>query len=284
MNIEQALRTQLAATFSSLNSVAAANAFPAPRTLSETLEKLAPRGNLTEIRINPDSASYFATAAVDMWLRSVHSFLVSASLTEASPIWASVSGYYSSHYAVRGLAHLLGYFQLFRRKKMVQLRLERGQYICSFKSKGGTGGEHQLCWKLVKQSAVFQGDGLFTENNPDLDTSDAKHRNHANYSDHLANYPHFRALDERTARDRIEYISKIVFDAPPLPRVSEFPDLAYVQVVAYHRLVRFRRMLDEILGGKNRFWKVHRNPPFAMGYVDFQLAEGTGLTQPIKEQ
>jgi len=45
MNIEQALRTQLAATFSSLNSVAAANAFPAPRTLSETLEKLAPRGN-----------------------------------------------------------------------------------------------------------------------------------------------------------------------------------------------------------------------------------------------
>src|SRR6516165_7934203 len=173
MNIEQALRTQLAATFSSLNSVAAANAFPAPRTLSETLEKLAPRGNLTEIRINPDSASYFATAAVDMWLRSVHSFLVSASLTEASPIWASVSGYYSSHYAVRGLAHLLGYFQLFRRKKMVQLRLERGQYICSFKSKGGTGGEHQLYWKLVKQSAVFQGDGLFTENNPDLDTSDA---------------------------------------------------------------------------------------------------------------
>ena len=34
-----------------------------------------------------------------MWLRAVHSF-ISASLTGISDIWASVAGYYSSHYWV----------------------------------------------------------------------------------------------------------------------------------------------------------------------------------------
>jgi hypothetical protein len=91
-------------------------------------------------------------------------------------------------------------------------------------------------------------------------------------------------LDEDALKSRIEYISKIAFDVPPLPRTSKFPDLAYVQVVAYHRLVRFRRLLDEVLGGTNRFWKVHRNPPFARGYMDFQLVERTGLTQLGKEE
>ena len=65
---------------------------------------------------------------------------------------------------------------------------------------------------------------------------------------------------------------------PPLPRFSKFPDLEYVQVIAYHRIVRFRQLLDEVLGGKNRFWNVHRSPSFSVGYVDFQLVEGGALT------
>ena len=68
--------------------------------------------------------------------------------------------------------------------------------------------------------------------------------------------------------------------APPLPRISKFPDLEFVQVVAYHRLVTFRKLLDEVLGGKNRFWNVHRKPPFAIKFIDFQLAEGRGREQP----
>jgi hypothetical protein len=283
MNIDETLRTQLVAEFGRLNKIAAAKAFPAPRTLSELLNKLVPSGKGTQAPLDPASASYFATAAVDIWLRGVHSFLVSASLTEASPIWASVSGYYASHYAVRGLAHLFGYFQLFRRKRIAQLNLEKGHYICSFNSKGANSGEHQIYWKLVKHSSTFRGDGLFTDNNPDIETSDTRHRNHANYSNHLARYPNFRALDENSLKMRIDYISKIVFDTPPLPRMSKFPDVEYVQLIAYHRLVTFRRFLDELLGGTNRFWKFYRNPSFAAGYISFQLAEGAGLAQPTKE-
>ena len=72
---------------------------------------------------------------------------------------------------------------------------------------------------------------------------------------------------------------------PPQPcttatRISKFPDLEFVQVVAYHRLVTFRKLLDEVLGGKNRFWNVHRKPPFAIKFIDFQLAEGRGREQP----
>jgi hypothetical protein len=70
-----------------------------------------------------------------------------------------------------------------------------------------------------------------------------------------------------------------VFDAPPLPRFDKFPDVEYVQLIAYHRIVHFRRLLDEALGAKNRFWNVHRSPSFASGIIDFQLAEGRGLAQ-----
>jgi len=127
---------------------------------------------------------------------------------------------------------------------------------------------------------MFAGDGFFSQNNPSSDESDVRHRNHANYADHLAGYPTFTPLDKEALKIRIQYISKIVFDAPPLPRFSEFPDLEFVQLIAYHRIIKFRRLLDEVLGGKNRFWMVHRTPSFASQYMDFQLAEGVGLSQP----
>jgi hypothetical protein len=277
MNIQASVQEQLQAVFAPLNTVAAAKAFPAPSTLSKTLGDLISKDAGARRNVDQKIASYFSTAAVDMWLRSVHSFLISASLTEASPIWASVTGYYSSHYAVRSLAHLLGHFQLFRRKRLVELRWERPHYVCLFKSKEAGDAEHKVYWKILKKSIAFQGDALFTENRADDEDSDARHRNHANYADHLGSYPMFRPLDEQALKDRIEYISKIVFDAPPLPRFSKFPDVEYVQLIAYHRLVRFRRLLDEVLGSKNRFWNVHRTPPFADGYVDFQLTESERL-------
>jgi hypothetical protein len=277
MNIDAHVREQLLATFVPLNAVAAARAFPAPSTLSISLEKLIPKDGTTRRNIDAQTASYFSTAAVDMWLRSVHSFLISASLTEASPIWASVSGYYSSHYAVRGLAHLLGNFQLFKRKRVIELRWENPRYVCFFRTKDAGDAEHKLYWKLLKSSILFRNDGIFTDNKPDSEFSDVRHRNHANYSDHLAPYPVFRPLDEATLKTRIEYISKIVLNAPPLPRFKHFPDIEYVQLIAYHRIVRFRALLDEVLGGKNRFWNVHRNPSFVSGFMDFQLAESEGL-------
>lgn len=280
MNIDKAFRIQLLEAFRPLNTVAASKAFPSPTSLSTMLGKLIPKGKAASVNIDTKNASYFATAAVEIWLRSVHSFLVSSSLTEASPIWASVSGYYSSHYSVRGLAHLLGYFQIFRKKQIVQLILRKHGHICVFSTKGAGDAEHKLYWRLVKQNQVFEGDPLFTENSTELDASDVGHRNRANYADHLFNFPVFHALDKKLLKERIEYISKIVFDVPPVPRLSEFPDIDSVQLIAYHRIVRFRRLLDEVLGGKNRFWNVHRTPSFATEFINFQLAEGSGLMQP----
>ncbi len=135
----------------------------------------------------------------------------------------------------------------------------------------------------MKATKAFEGDDLFTDNNQEADESDVRHRNHANYSDHLFQYPQFFVAKEDTIKNRIEHISKIAVDTAPLPRIDKFPDLEYVQLIAYHRIVRFRRLLDDVLEGKNAFWERHRTPDFASGYIDFQLTEGTGLAQPTTQ-
>ncbi|MCP6726513.1 MAG: hypothetical protein KJI69_00510 [Patescibacteria group bacterium] len=284
MNIDEQFKDRLTATFRPLNTVPASRTFPAPATLADSLRRIIPRAGMPTRSVTPQFAAYFGTAAVEIWHRSVHSFMISASLTEASPIWASVSGYYSSHYSVRGIAHLLGYFYLFTRKIVAKLELGvRGGYTCSFSRRPrdiSPGGEHQLYWALVKRNPVFIADPIFTENRYEIDESDAAHRNFANYTDHICRHPIFHPLDERSIKTRVDQISKIILDDAPIPRLSEFPDVEYVQLIAYHRIVSFRKILDNVLGDDNRFWKVHRNPSFATEFMDFQLIEGSGLSQP----
>src|SRR4051794_35477122 len=82
------LQVRLQTAFGRLNSVAAAKAFPKLRALTDNLDNLVPDAPIDEIRVSPRTAELFATASVDIWLRAVHSFLVSASLTNISPIWA----------------------------------------------------------------------------------------------------------------------------------------------------------------------------------------------------
>ena len=276
MTIDQKLRTHLETIFALLNKEPAGR-FPPPSSLSDALEKFVPkRGRITTVPVQPKIALMFATAAVEVWMRGVHSFLISTSLTVASPIWASVSGYYSSHYSVRALAHLLGYFHLFRKKKIVRLEIQNGKYLCLFDPKQRGDREHRFYWKVVKDDPHFISDPLFTVNNAEDDVSDVGHRNRANYADHICAFPNFRALDEETLKRRVHRISQIPFDAPP--KQSRFPDVESVQVVAYHRLVRFRQFVDEILGGGNRFWKVHRSPSWTREMIDFQLTEQGGLS------
>lgn len=278
MNIDQSLRDRLVITFRSLGSRAAT--FPIAATLAGSLESVLPSSSTSGaplVIVKPQVAAYFATAAVEIWHRGVHSFLISASLTDASPIWASVSGYYSSHYAVRGLAHLLGYFQSYRQKRVVQLALQRGAFICTFNRKHANDREHQFYWRVVKQDPHFGSDPLFTLNNSSGDASDVGHREWCNYADHIARFPTFRALDDQVLLSRVRRISQITFNDPPIPQRSKFPDIDSVQIVAYQRLVRFRQFLDEVVGGSNRFWSVHRDPSWARGVIDFQLAEQGGL-------
>lgn len=277
MNVDKSLKSRLEAAFAPLNTQAAAKTFPAPATLSRQLEEHIPEKGTTDVEVPNEIATLFVTAAVDMWRRSVHSFLTSASLTEASPIWSSVSGYYSSHYSIRAFAHLLGYFHLFRGKCVVRIQLQNGKHICSFDPKDARSREHQLYWKVVKKDSHFNSDPLFTVNESHVDVSDVAHRDRANYSDHLGTCPKFLALDSETLKSQIQFISQIDFTTPPIPDRRKFPDTDSVQVVAYHRIVKFRSILDEVFGGKNRFWNVHRNPTFGDGMIDYQLTKQSGL-------
>jgi len=276
--IDASLQDQIHRAFAPLNDAAAANAFPPPGSLSAALDQADPTGTAAAVPTakTPPIVRMFATAAVDMWLRAVHSFLVSASLTNVSPVWSSVTGYYSSHYTVRSIAHLLGFFQLFSRKRSVRLEYENGRFSCVFDPKQTRDREHRFYWKVVKANTLFAGDPFFTQNLPGNE-SDVSHRDRANYADHLSNFPTFRPLDAVAVRTRIERISDIEFQAPPIPKVSLYPDIDSVQVIAYHRLVRCRELLDTVVGTNNRFWRVHRDPTWARGFIDFQLVEETGL-------
>ncbi len=282
MRINQSLQTRLEILFKTLNNVPASKGFPPPSTLAAALEKSLPKTvkGTYQVSVKPSIAAYFATAAVDMWHRSVHSFLISASLTNVSPLWGSVSGYYSSHYAIRAISHLLGYFQLHHRKRVVQLELNTGKLFCTYTIKGGSNREHVFYWKVVNQDPYFGTDPLFVLNNnsdPDI-PSDSGHRERGNYADHISVFPHFKPLDYQALRDRIEHISQIPFSTPPIPIPSKFPDVDSVQIVAYQRLVRFRQFVDEIAGGSNRFWNVHRTPSWARDVINFQLTEQGGLS------
>ncbi len=265
---------QIELMFSGLNTAAAADSFPKPNSLADELIGVIDlkKEDYTEI-VQQKTVKKFATGAVEMWHRSVHSFLISSSLTKSSPLWSSVAGYYSSHYTMRGFAHLLGHFQLYRKKRIVQLEINGSNYYCHISTKKGGEREHRLCWKLVKKYSAFANNPFFTINDDNLPESDGAHRNKANYQDHIGRFPKFQPLSEAYLKSRIGLISTMELSDAPIPNVEAYPDLDNVQLIAYHRLVRFRTFLDEILGGSNRFWNVNRKPDWCPSYLDFQLVQ-----------
>lgn len=270
MNVDPALKSYVVRQFAPL-SQSPAHDFPKLGSLSNALAACAPAKSKTATQIPIKSAvvKMFSTAAVNTWMRAVHSFLVSNALTEVSPIWASVAGYYSSHYSVRATAHLLGFFQLFSIQKTVQLELSGGHFVGTFISKRGR--EHETYWKVVKDNVQFSSDPFFRYNETNKDPSDVAHRDRANYADHLPHFPTFRPLGRDEVVQRIHRISNIEIFAPPIPSIGKYPDVESVQLIAYHRLVRFRDLLDAILGGGNRFWSVNRDPAWARDFIDYQL-------------
>src|SRR5262249_24441948 len=153
---------------------------------------------------------------------------------------------------------LLGYFHLFGGKRIVQLEYSGGRYVCSFNPKDARDREHRVYWRLVKENTHFASDSFFSNNNPALG-DDIAHRDWANYIDHLPQFPGFHPLDGPGVQSRIQRISDIECTAAPIPQVGKYPDIQSVQIVAYHRVVRFRDLVDAVLGGKNRFWSVHRD-------------------------
>jgi len=256
------------------------NNFPAPASLTKLLNDNVPAGTVQQLPLDvsilPAEAALFMTASVEMWQRAIHSFLYSAALPRVSPIWSAVSGYYSSHYSMRAFAHLLGHFQLFSKKRSVEFSIQGGQYVCTYKPKGSQ-GDHRFYWKVVKQDPYFVSDPLFTLNDENQPDSDSSHRGRANYADHLNQFSGFELPQQTDLITRIRQISTIQFSDPPIPNRERYPDLDSVQVVAYHRIVKFRRFLDEILGGTNRFWTQQRKPLWVRDLMDFQLVEQDSL-------
>jgi len=274
LNVSRDLKQQIGFEFD-WPGRAAAQYFPPCGSLSQALGKNRPPGPRTvqsTINATPALAGLFATAGVDIWHRGVHSFLVSISLTENSPLWAAVAGYYATHYSVRAIAHLLGCFQLYSLKQVVRLSAAGGAYSCTYSSKKANDREHTLYWREVTTDPVFANDPLFADT-----SSGVEHRDRANYADHLPRYPQIRNVDVERVQERVRKISQIELGTVPAPRASEYPDIEAVQMVAYHRILRFRELVDEALGAGNRFWNVHRDPPWAREYTDFQATEEPGL-------
>ncbi|MBI4668307.1 MAG: hypothetical protein HY747_03835 [Elusimicrobia bacterium] len=266
---------QIEAMFSGLHKRSAAKAFPEPGALSNSLNAIVERvtGKTSTIKIEAVTIGFFATAAVEMWHRAVHSFLISASLTKASPIWASVSGYYSSHYSIRAFAHLFGYFHLQKKHRVIRVEVQRGQYVCHILKKEGSDKEHKFYWKIVKNHNRFATDPFFTRNEEGKPPSDSGHRSKANYLDHINQFPAFHALDESYLKEHIEKIAGVELSDAPIPRTESYPDTENVQLVAYHRIVRFRKFVDEVLGGSNRFWNTQRKPGWCVNFLNFQTIE-----------
>ncbi|MCH9029408.1 MAG: hypothetical protein IH819_07280 [Bacteroidetes bacterium] len=130
--------------------------------------------------------------------------------------------------------------------------------------------EHEFYWEEVKKDKNFINEELFTKNPEDNDISDAGHRNFATYIDHLDNFPNFNPLNYDELKQRIEYISKLEFSSYLIPDKTKYPDVENVQIVAYHRLVYYRELIDQIVMSENNFWSVHRNPSWCRDIINFQ--------------
>lgn len=267
---------QLRSLFGMLHQKPAKSGFPAPGTFGSVLSAIvteAEKKHQSQVQLKGDVAVQFVTSAVEMWHRAVHSYVISALLSKASPLWASVSGYYSSHYTVRGIGHLLGLFQLHRKRRIVELVPGGTTYSAQILKKDASTREHKFYWRIVKQHPLFASDPFFVFNNELDPVSDGAHRNLANYADHINQFPNFDLLEMDQLENRLQHIASADLSSVPIPNAQKYPDLDSVQLIAYHRITRFRSFLDELLGGSNTYWTVHRNPSWCHQLLDFQVAE-----------
>lgn len=278
MNLGTDHRTHIQRSFEPIRR-RGGTAMPALAKLANTLRTACPHAGTGRVNLDPNTASLFATGSVECWLRSVHSYLVSCAATNTSPIWSAISGYYASHYSVRAICHLFGFFQMYSPNKKVQLDLQGGGAVCSFDPKGNS-REHSSYWTMLSKHPLTGGTGLFPTNADRDEHSEVAHRNRATYADHINRFPNFAPLQEQQLRDRLQRLSNVEFTSVPRPQAEKFPDLVPVQVIAYHRLIYFRRLLDEALGNQNKFWSNFRKPQWASEYLDFQLVAPTGVVAP----
>jgi hypothetical protein len=282
MSIDYAIADRIVElSFGKLDKPNAKMDFPERGTLSKHIHGLLDKKGGGALPILSHKYSpMLASAGVEMWHRAIHSFLWSVALTNNSPLWSSVSGYYSSHFVMRAFAHSMGIFKSFTRKAVIQVLIANGQFICSplLSSKKGE-GEHAFYWKAVKGHPKLFSNDLFRENNERDMGSDSSHRTFANYTDHLNSFLPLEFPTLNVVAEGVERISRIRLHSVTTPSRDDYPDLENVQILAFQRIVAFRDFLDEKLP-KNRFWKAHRRPSWCKDVMLFQV-EDQGLEQPL---
>jgi hypothetical protein len=264
------------ATFGKLDS-ASKLGFPEPGSLSNCFTKLVQgKTSGSIIQFPPKDFPLLASAAVEMWHRAIHSFLISVSITKTSHLWASVAGYYSSHFVMRAFAHSMGVFKSFAHGKILQIVTSGNQYECHLSVSDK--GEHEYYWKMLKEHPQFSANPLFRFNSQKDVTSDSSHRTFANYVDHLGNYsPLVFPTGESIAVD-VEKISHIRLHSVTEASRDDYPDLQNVQILAFQRIVAFQDFLDSEIP-KNRFWRTHRRPSWCRDLMIYQIEEQS-MEQP----
>ena len=264
-------------SFGKLDKTSAKMDFPERGTLSKHLNSLLVDIDTTTPILAHKFIPMLASAGVEMWHRAIHSFLWSIALTEGSPLWSSVSGYYSSHFVMRALAHSMGIFKSFTKSEIIQVTADGGQFICTPISWGKNRGEHAFYWKAIKDHPKFISNTLFRENYEKDTKSDSSHRTFANYTDHINSFVPINFPSPAEVAERIEKISRIRRGSVTTPSREDYPDLQNVQILAYQRIVAFQDFMDEKIN-KNRFWRAHRRPSWCNYLMRYEV-EDQGLEQ-----
>jgi hypothetical protein len=228
--------------------------FPHAATLSEEFKSLicevAPTLAHTKWRL-------LAAAGVEMWHRAIHSFLCSVALSEMSPLWSSVVGYYASHYVMRAFAHSMGIFKSFSAKQDIQVEFAGNHFSVRFE-KANNRGEHNFYWYVVKGHPKFIGDPLFRYNSERAAYAESQHRSFANYADCIDSFATLRPRSIVEISMDVEKISGIRLGSVGRPEVDKYPDLLTLQVLAFHRIVAFQTFIDDRIEN-NPFWRTHRS-------------------------
>jgi hypothetical protein len=261
--------------------------FPEPGTLAKLVNDALDGGQAAGPTIPHNRCHLLASASVEMWHRAIHSFLWSVAMTDKSPLWASVTGYYSSHFVMRALAHSLGIYKSFTHKTVFQIARQGGGIVCRCHPKPTKKhGEHQFYWQVVKDHPDFVRDSLFSANAEGgvgprgREKSDYMHRNFANYTDHIDNFSELSFPDVPKITKSIEKIRLSRKNSVELPRRSNYPDHRAIQVLAYQRIVAYREFLDTRVLKTSAFWKAHREPVWARAQMQDYALETEGLSVP----
>lgn len=248
---------------------------PRPASLSDLLNSAhaSRRGEVAEFKLR--EASLFATAAIEMYERAIHSLLVSLYVQDTSPLWASVAGYYSSHYVARALCHLHGRYLLYRKgltadvksvSKKVAVRFQTTKYR----------KEHDFYWRAASE---VDSTGWWKPNI----NEEQHHRHFANYQDHIGCFTEIRPFEPKSFDGQLVSVESAVTErlagrvnelVNTTPRAQiRYADFVTVQCLARRRIAAFRDHLDGLVGVSTNYWASHRAPEWCSRVMSYDHKE-----------